>query len=276
MLINNDQQLRELIPNVFASVKGETSLFEKLFPFIAFAERWVIGDFSSQDVFNIIAAEPDDNITKLTAKRIIVCEALRNAVPSLDLVLTPNGFGIVSNTNIAPASKDRVERLVASLASQRDDLIEAFIPMLSAIPQWIDSNQYRFFSATLFPNIDLASLCGFKSDRWEKFLELRQIAIDIEASLAEEFFSPELMSQLRTYAIKGNVPECTVSLLRGIRAQVIDVLRGNPISIRRMIDLVNYIRNSPDDFPAWHNSATAKLFSPPKFSNKKDSKGYWF
>lgn len=36
-------------------------------------------------------------------------------VPSLDLVLTPNGFGIVSNQNVAPASRDRVARLIASL-----------------------------------------------------------------------------------------------------------------------------------------------------------------
>lgn len=26
-----------------------------------------------------------------------------DAIPSLDLVLTPNGFGIVSNSNVAPA-----------------------------------------------------------------------------------------------------------------------------------------------------------------------------
>ncbi len=26
----------------------------------------------------------------------------------------------------------------------------------------------------------------------------------------------------------------------------------------------------------WHNSDTAKLFSPPKFENKKENKGYWF
>ena len=276
MLINNDQQLRELIPNVFASVKGETPLFDKIFPFIAFAERWLIGDFSSQDVFNIIAAESDDTITKITVKRIIVCEALRNAVPSLDIVLTPNGFGVVSTQNIAPASKDRVERLVASLASQRDDLIESFIPMLAEFPQWAVSNQYRFFSATLFPNISLASLCGFNSYRWEKYLELRHLAIDIEASLAEEFFSPELMEQLRSYVITNSVPDYAAPLLRGIRAQVVSVLRGEPISIRRMVDLVNYIRKNPDNFPAWHNSDTAKLFSPPKFNNNKDSKGYWF
>ena len=32
----------------------------------------------------------------------------------------------------------------------------------------------------------------------------------------------------------------------------------------------------PEEFPEWHNSDTAKLFSPPIFENKKSNKGYWF
>ena len=61
---------------------------------------------------------------KATMARIVAFDAFRNAVPHLDLILTPNGFGIVNNSNIAPASKERVERLIASLLSNRDDEIE--------------------------------------------------------------------------------------------------------------------------------------------------------
>ena len=39
-----------------------------------------------------------------------------------------------------------------------------------------------------------------------------------------------------------------------------------------MIDIVNFIRNNPEEFPEWHNSDTAQLFSPPKFENKKKIK----
>ena len=37
------------------------------------------------------------------------------AIPSLDLVLTTNGFGIVSNQNVVPASRERVDALISSL-----------------------------------------------------------------------------------------------------------------------------------------------------------------
>ena len=276
MLINNDQQLRELIPNVFSNVKGEAPLFEKLAPFLSSAEQWLIRNFASQKTFNTICGYTDDNQTKTTAERIIVCEALRNAVPSLDLVLTPNGFGVVSNQNIAPASKERVARLINSLTAQRDDLLEVFMPMLVGASKWKESEQYRFFSATLFPNINLSTLCGFNSNRWEKYLVLREQIIGIEASLADEFVSPELMNELRKFVIDGNSNENIATVIRGIKSQVVDVLKGSIVSTRHMIDIVNIIRNNPDDFPQWHNSATAKLFSPPKFTNKKENKGYWF
>ncbi len=276
MLINNDQQLRELIPNVFSNVKGEAPLFDKLAPFLSSAEQWLIRNFASQKTFNTICGYTEDNPTKSTAERIIVCEALRNAVPSLDLVLTPNGFGVVSNQNIAPASKERVARLINSFTAQRDDLLEVFIPMLVGASKWKESKQYRFFSATLFPNINLATLCGFNSNRLEKYLELREQVIGIEASLAEEFVSPELMNELRKSVIDGNSNEDIAAVIRGIKSQVVDVLKDGIISTRRMMDIVNIIRNNPNDFPQWHNSATAKLFSPPKFTNKKENKGYWF
>jgi hypothetical protein len=32
----------------------------------------------------------------------------------------------------------------------------------------------------------------------------------------------------------------------------------------------------PEEFPQWHNSHVAKLFSPPMFENKKENKEYWF
>jgi len=43
-----------------------------------------------------------------------------------------------------------------------------------------------------------------------------------------------------------------------------------------LFDLVNIIQNIPEEFPEWHSSATAELYAPPIFENKKESKEYWF
>ena len=132
------------------------------------------------------------------------------------------------------------------------------------------------FQATLFPNIDLVSLCGFTEHRWEKYLELRSKVLDIEDSLAEEYFSHELMAVLRHQALATSANESYAWIVARMKPQIVDFIHDKPINHRKMIDIVNFIRNNPEEFPEWHNSDTAKLFSPPKFENKKENKGYWF
>jgi len=43
-----------------------------------------------------------------------------------------------------------------------------------------------------------------------------------------------------------------------------------------LLDIVNTLRSHPEEFPQWHTSPTAALFTPPVFENKKENKGYWF
>ena len=47
--------------------------------------------------------------------RVVVTKAYADALPSLDIVVTPTGIGVVNTETIAPASKERVERLVKPL-----------------------------------------------------------------------------------------------------------------------------------------------------------------
>lgn len=54
-------------------------------------------------------------------RRAVYATAAYNALPTLDLVATPNGFGVVSNNNIAPASKERVAAFRESLRRYKSD-----------------------------------------------------------------------------------------------------------------------------------------------------------
>ena len=115
-LINNDDTLRQYLPNVFATVKGEVSLFDKVKVDIDLAENWAVNSFTGEVLFSDICSRSADDPLRILSAKLIVTEALRRAIPSLDVVLTPNGFGVVSNQNIAPASKERV-LLIAVLKS---------------------------------------------------------------------------------------------------------------------------------------------------------------
>ncbi|MBO4977279.1 MAG: hypothetical protein J6C67_00990 [Muribaculaceae bacterium] len=276
-LITTDAQLRAHIPNIIASVKGETPFIERVAHFLDLAEDWVRTTFTSESTFNTICGYTDSNEIKIICSRLVVADALRRAIPSLDIVLTPNGFGVVSTQNLAPASKPRVDRLVGSMLAHRDDCIAALLPELVGASKWLTSPQADFFGSTLFPDLGIVdAVGGATGSKWEKYLELRPQVIDLEASLAEEWLSPELLSALRSENLRGDLTEKRSVIVRQVKAQILGYLKSGSFSSRRLADIVNRIRENKDDFPEWHRSETAKLFAPPVFRNEKKAKGYWF
>jgi len=280
-LITSDQQLRRYLPNAFDTVEGETTFYEKILPWLDAAERWLFSQFIGDDLAPELIAMPETEPLRTCAALVTVHEAFLRAVPSLDLVLTPNGFGIVSNQNVAPASPHRVTRLVASLETSRDIAIEQLIHNLFLNAQWCDSAKRQWFSATLFPNIDLANLCGFTEHRWANYLGLRSKAIDVEQRLADEFISPEQLAVFRGEVMSA-FTDITVTtsmhtrIIEQLRQIVVTILQGNQVPVVSLRDIVDVMRKNEDSFAPFCQSNTYKLFEPPIFENTKDSNGYWF
>ena len=276
-LITTDAQLRSHLPNIIASVKGETPFIERLALFLDLAEDWVRTTFTSETTFNTICGYTDSNPLKVLTSRLVVADTLRRAIPSLDIVLSPNGFAVVNTSNLAPASKPRVDRLIGSMLSHRDDCIAALLPGLVGASKWLTSSQAQFFGATLFPDLRIVdAVGGATGSKWDRYLELRPQVIDLEASLAEEWLSPELMAALRSETLRGDLPEKRHEIVRQLKAQVVGYLRGGSFNSRRLADIVNYIRLNESDFKEWYGSKTAELFTPPVFRNRKEAKGYFF
>ena len=284
-LITSEEILRRYIPNVLQSVKGEVPLFDKLTSFLDIAEEWVAHTFTSQATFSTIAGYADANIIKTYAAKVVVCEAFKNAVPSLDLILTPNGFGIVSNSNVAPASKERVYRLVDSLEAERDNAIRLLLSYLPGEPSWMTSTQCEYFSATMFPNLDICDYLGVAHQQWKKYQEVRATLLEIEQHIATQFLGQEQLDVFRKEAMS---PSSTSSLMktviRSLQAAEAQMLKAtlSPtapsacIPPTALVSIVNCIRSHPTEFPQWHASPIADLYKPDTYKNNKNDKGYWF
>ena len=282
-LITTNEQLTALLPNIAVTVQGEVPLFDKLSPFLAATEKWLIEEFTSDRTFNTICGYVDDNPTKVLATQIVAYEAFRRALPHLDVILTPNGFGIVSNQNIAPASRDRVDRLIGSIEMQRDDAIILLQKALFKRTDWQRSEVFGYWAQTLLPNISVCHQLQICEHRFVAYRALVPRIIQIEDELANSFISPELLTHLHTYQFGIGYAELSPAeqsgrayVLTHLTAEIVSQLNGNPIRHRYMSDLVNVIRSQTDIFPQWHSSDTAKLFEPPIFENKKEAQGYFF
>ena len=271
--------------------------------------KWIIDNFCPKEIFDDIADRPDPSTARLrnsesgdepaqsqqsrdeilmklkvTMARIVAFDAFRNAIPHLDLILTPNGFGIVNNSNIAPASKERVERLIASLLSNRDDEIEHLISLLVQEDGWTQNDQGRFFASTMFPNIDVTTkLTSQPCGRWEQYLTVREQLIPIEEFFAVQYISKELLQVFRDESQSGNYRtsqhKYLCNLLRAVEVRCLkttDPTSAMHFEHGTLIDFVNTIKQNAIDYPEWHASDTSKLYNPAIFENKKGDKGYWF
>ena len=280
-LITSDEQLRKYIPNLFTTARGETPFFDKILPWLDTAERWLFSQFVGDGYADSFLALDVSEPVRLTAVCVVTHEAMLRAVPSLDLVLTPNGFGIVSNQNVAPASRDRVARLIASLETSRDNSIEQLIGYLFRIEEWWQSAARQWFTATLFPNLDLANLCGFTEHRWANYLGLRSNAITIETEIANDYVSPEQLAVFRNevfcmdFEFSLQTSQHT-SVLQQLRSIIVRMLRGEPTPIQSLRDIVDFMRKNEEQFAEFRHSDTYRLYEPPIFENKKRNHGYFF
>lgn len=276
-IITTDEQLRAFVPNVFVSVAGEPTFFQKLEPFLLSAETWAEQRITGPAALDEMAQMQPERIELHLLSVIIVSEAFRQAVPSLDLVLTPNGFGIVSNTNVVPASKERITRLVDSLESTRDDAISSVLPYLDKLDSWNESEQQKWFKATLFPMPSMIVKLGYSTKLWQSYLSVLDQLSVVETEIAEQWLSPEYMQLLRSYGLNESAaPAPDRRILDGVRRAVLSAVKNSRLPVPLLDSLVNYIIGHPEEYQVWHDSDTAKLFNPPVFVNKKESHGYFW
>ena len=190
LLITTNEQLTALLPNIAVTVKGETPLIDKLAPFLNAAEQWAADTFLSSVMLAEISSRYETDSLRATTTQVIVNEAFRRALPQLDVILTPNGFGIVSNANIAPASKERIERLQSSLLINRDAAIHQLLTLLCKQQCWLATEQAEFFRGTMFSNLK-------HGQSLQDYLEMREKLIPLEEHIATQYLSMELLSTLR-------------------------------------------------------------------------------
>ncbi len=120
----------EQVQKHFTTVVGMND-FELFQTYLEDAERWLKREVLGSDLYNRINNAPDDETNAPLVdfcQKVICLKGGHIAIPFLDLIMTNNGFAVASNKNVAPASKDRVNRLLDSVLKRYyDQLEELFI-----------------------------------------------------------------------------------------------------------------------------------------------------
>lgn len=278
IFVKSQQQLEKVFGNDIMVVEGEKTLFDKISLDLASAEDWLISQIVGETTATAMVA--DSTIFNLCVT-IVACEALRRTIPALDLVLTPNGFGIVQNNNVVPASKERVERFIKSCTDRRDFAISRLYPMLYKTESWLSSEQREFWTRSPLQDLNLADSYVLHREKpfpskWDALMAMREYSEGFVTRLAERYISFEVMARICSAMCSDGDDEESVND-RVLGSKIVSVVLGflnGKMFKHQMIDaVVNYLRKNDD---AWKASSVAEYYAEPTFQNTKDSKGYWF
>lgn len=219
----------------------------------------------------------DDVETLRLATRVAVLEAYNLAIPHLDLVLTENGFGVVSNQNVAPASRDRVLRLAQQVRDSRDDAVDDLLDRLRGEEQWREhAIAIGAFASLVWNAKRQLPVMGVTDAHRTKMTELRP-RIDAAEELLKQYMSEDLHLEMRMALLAGKLSADQTTLLHKALLFIGAYLDGTQKMIRwHMAQIIEFLERHLDTFGTYAASSAhqANTFTP--YSNKKDDPCYFF
>ncbi len=239
--------------------------------------------------------------------KVAICSrAAYNAMPHLDLVLTPTGFGIVSNQNTAPASKERVGALREQLridASEMEDDVMEYLAWQNLMVDRQMRVRNLLWTARLMdrygirPTDNVLERLSQRNVLWqapyfygygtrtkdtrrvykEERQELMTAIHDANARLVD-VISPELNEALIAFQYGGVKPDDTVlyaMLLENARYLLAAYVMQQPTAHfeRQLLDT---LMKHAAEIPEFFNSRTYEAYKVKAYENGKDDACYFF
>ena len=154
---------------------------------------------STAEVYDMIAPHLDDTLQSINCvllgdmankldtvpgleqavTKLVCLRTYQEQIPQLDLVLTPTGFGVVSNQNLAPASADRVKNLLQQVTNAAEDTYDRCLELLVGT-SWADTAQARINIPNLmYTAKQLKMYVDFPSARMSTSLKLLEFRTEM-------------------------------------------------------------------------------------------------
>lgn len=209
--------------------------------------------------------------------------AAHDAMPHFDLLLTENGFGVVSNTNLAPASKERVAALRERLREEKSDARDALLLALCDVDDWRTSNAAPLRDTLLWcPR--LARRYGITAEGgariYEREYEALRPALRHAHEAAAQIVSHEQMRWLVAHQDEADrlFPYDARNVLRErVRTLMSAFVADHKPAVQRAIDSVqSWLNIHADELPEYRASSKyeADRFKP--YENAKEDPCFFF
>lgn len=275
----------DLETQVPAARHKDSRIFNAIQPRIELEEKRIYTDYVGQHAAALIEADDASAEAFVARSRLVrtVClRAFADEIPSLDVVLTATGFGVVSTQDVAPASRERVEALLRKLDSDYIYTLGDLLRALFRLPGWAADQLEWMPSLTIFYHprqLEIyAGQSRVSSQQWNEAKPVIDEAIEHVA----DHISTDLMERL--VQIQTD-PEATPATEEERRLrQLILYYVGSRLQKgyyavkpkKRFDDIIDYVDANLAAFPLYKDSRAYLLNHHATYENKADSPAYHF
>lgn len=265
----------------------DTSVFDSVQEFIQERLRYV---YSLVPEARLAELEPDEDAyiveqesqeyvrcrNFINAVRQYVCtKALWLAVPHLDLVLTPTGFGVVSNQNVAPASAERVANLRNELFYASHSAFDRMLDYGRALVNWCATPRGSELFRSLFWRADHVRFFGMVTQSRDE-LAVRMTDIEIASEALKRAYSPEQYDALLAIEARDCATEAQARVITLSRFATVAWLQDRRRFAALRDDILRIIESSPADFAAYMNSSAYTANHSTPYENKQEDSCFFF
>jgi hypothetical protein len=176
--------------------------------------RNILGDELLADLdlwYNLEDSEVVEAYSKLLpyVQRALARFTLFVVSPELDVQISGSGIGVVSNSNLAPASSDRVAKFDKNNELRGWDNVETLLKFLEDnagdYPEWVSSEAYTLAIRNLVNSaIDFDRIFSIKQSRLV-FNNYRPVMDDIDLLRIKPVISTEMFDKLLNEIKSGNI-----------------------------------------------------------------------
>ncbi len=207
-------------------------------------------------------------------RRAISLEAFLRSIPRLDLVITEAGFGVASNQDIAPASRERIQALTDSISRELDaakDRIVSFLIKSKVYEDWRGTEEFAALTDGLFLTYaDFKEHAPFSqkvADTWPRtWAEFRRLGAALNVALTSDvaaYISPEYAEELleKVRDVEVLLPS-ERKVLRMVKTASAAVALGDrDTGLAEAIKAAAFMKAHLSDFPTFAGSDAASDLS---------------
>jgi len=268
--------------------------YEDIAPFLEEAKIWIEQEFFGKDLISAIETENGTD-SKKTVDSIICLKAYSTAIPFLDVIQTSNGFAVVNNTNQAPASKERVERLLKHVQERLYFHVDNLIVCIEAKPEYLD--KWRLFprfekltDLVYWSGNEFLQYCGDSVESvaniadaikhnipYKDLQRMRSLITGFQYQEISSYISRVYFDDLINKRRLGTLTNEELKLIDNLKIIVALYIRNNSFKAEEQLKhIVNSMVTNIDNFPLYKDSEEYKIKTSERYQNQQDDATYFF